>query len=65
MAALGSKYRWSGVRKDVLAGLTVAAIAIPQAMAYALIAGIDPRYRSVHRHRHDGRGLRFSARRRT
>jgi SulP family sulfate permease len=29
---------------DTSAGLTVAAVALPQAMAYALIAGIDPRY---------------------
>ncbi len=30
--------------QDAVAGLTVAAIALPQAMAYALIAGVDPRY---------------------
>src|SRR6478672_7709408 len=36
-------YGWSGLRKDLIAGLTVAAIAVPQAMAYALIAGIDPK----------------------
>ncbi len=29
---------------DVVAGATVAAIAVPQAMAYAMIAGVDPRY---------------------
>jgi sulfate permease, SulP family len=29
---------------DLLAGATVAAISLPQAMAYALIAGIDPRF---------------------
>jgi SulP family sulfate permease len=29
---------------DTVAGLTVAAIAVPQAMAYALIAGLDPQY---------------------
>ena len=29
-------------RKDALAGLTVALIAVPQCMAYALIAGLDP-----------------------
>ncbi len=32
------------LRRDAIAGLTVAAIAAPQAMAYALIAGVDPRY---------------------
>ncbi|HEY2251136.1 MAG TPA: SulP family inorganic anion transporter [Planctomycetaceae bacterium] len=29
---------------DAMAGLTVAAVAVPQAMAYALIAGIPPQY---------------------
>jgi SulP family sulfate permease len=38
------KYPLSTARADVLAGLTVAAISLPQAMAYALIAGIDPRF---------------------
>jgi len=37
-------YRWSTVRRDLVAGATVAAIAIPQAIAYALIAGVDPRF---------------------
>ncbi|MBV8524476.1 MAG: SulP family inorganic anion transporter, partial [Acetobacteraceae bacterium] len=37
-------YTSSDARKDLLAGLTVAAISLPQAMAYALIAGVDPRY---------------------
>ncbi len=37
-------FEWSALRKDCLAGLTVAAIAVPQAMAYALIAGLDPIY---------------------
>src|ERR1700734_2188474 len=32
------------LRRDLVAGATVAAIAIPQAMAYALIAGVDPRF---------------------
>lgn len=39
-----SKYSWDFARKDLLAGVTVAAISLPQAMAYALIAGIDPRF---------------------
>jgi len=38
------KYCWADARKDLLAGVTVAAISLPQAMAYALIAGIDPRF---------------------
>jgi len=37
-------YRWSTARSDLVAGATVAAIAIPQAIAYALIAGVDPRF---------------------
>ena len=37
-------YSWPSARKDLLAGVTVAAISLPQAMAYALIAGIDPRF---------------------
>jgi sulfate permease, SulP family len=37
-------YTWTDGRKDLLAGLTVAAISLPQGMAYALIAGVDPRY---------------------
>jgi SulP family sulfate permease len=37
-------YSWADTRKDLLAGATVAAISLPQAMAYALIAGVDPRF---------------------
>ena len=37
-------YSWSYFRRDLVAGLTVAAVAVPQAMAYALIAGVDPKY---------------------
>lgn len=37
-------YGWNVARNDLVAGATVAAIAIPQAMAYALIAGVDPRF---------------------
>ena len=40
----GLNYSWSDGRKDLLAGLTVAAISLPQGMAYALIAGVDPRF---------------------
>jgi SulP family sulfate permease len=39
-----ASYRWIDARKDLLAGATVAAISLPQAMAYALIAGVDPRF---------------------
>ena len=31
-------------RRDFVAALTVAAISLPQGMAYALLAGVDPRY---------------------
>lgn len=41
---MGLPYGPKELRKDLLAGLTVAAIALPQAMAYALIAGVEPRY---------------------
>src|SRR5476651_2238717 len=37
-------YNWSTAKNDLLAGATVAAISLPQAMAYALIAGVDPRF---------------------
>ena len=38
------EYSWENARLDLLAGVTVAAISLPQAMAYALIAGVDPRF---------------------
>jgi SulP family sulfate permease len=41
---LGFNYSWDTARRDLVAGGTVTAIAIPQAMAYALIAGVDPRF---------------------
>ena len=31
-------------RKDVFAGITVSVVEVPQAMAYALIAGVPPQY---------------------
>jgi len=37
-------YNWVKGRSDVIAGLTVAAISFPQAIAYALIAGVDPKF---------------------
>lgn len=36
--------RASDVRADLVAGLTVAALSLPQSMGYALIAGVDPRF---------------------
>src|SRR5437868_10235974 len=38
------RYGWGDFRADLVAGLTVAAVAVPQAMAYALIAGVEPQY---------------------
>jgi SulP family sulfate permease len=37
-------YNQETFRRDLIAGLTVAAISLPQGMAYALLAGVDPRY---------------------
>jgi sulfate permease, SulP family len=37
-------YRPSDARADLVAGLSVAAVAVPQAIAYALVAGIPPQY---------------------
>ena len=36
--------RCASARADVVAGLTVAAVAVPQAMAYAMIAGLPAEY---------------------
>ena len=38
------RYSLRTLEADAVAGLTVAAVALPQAMAYALIAGIEPQY---------------------
>jgi SulP family sulfate permease len=35
-------YGWSSFRYDLRAGLSVAAVAVPQAMAYAMIVGLPP-----------------------
>jgi sulfate permease, SulP family len=37
-------YSSDDLKRDLLAGLTVGAISLPQAMAYALLAGVDPRF---------------------
>ncbi len=37
-------YSGSHLRADTLAGLTVAAVAVPQAMAYAMVAGLPAEY---------------------
>src|SRR5438552_1947312 len=41
---LSRAYPLAWFRRDLLAGLTVAAISVPQAMAYAYIAGVPPQY---------------------
>ena len=37
-------YQWSTFASDVIAGLTVAFVRLPQGMAYALLAGLPPQY---------------------
>ncbi len=41
---LALSYDLTKGRRDLIAGLTVAAISLPQSVAYALIAGVDPRF---------------------
>jgi len=41
---IAAQYSWLTARADFLAGLTVAAISLPQSIAYALIAGVDPTF---------------------
>ena len=38
------RYSWQAARGDLIAGLTVASVAVPQAMAYALIIGLPAEY---------------------
>jgi len=37
-------YNKGKFRVDLMAGLTVAMVALPQSMAYAFIAGVEPKY---------------------
>lgn len=37
-------YSWRALGGDLMAGLTVATVAVPQAMAYATLAGVPPQY---------------------
>lgn len=37
-------YSWRAAGRDLMAGLTVATVAVPQAMAYATLAGVPPQY---------------------
>jgi len=39
-----ASYDRASFRNDIVAALTVAAISLPQGMAYAVLAGVDPRY---------------------
>ena len=41
---LASKYNRSDLRGDLMAGLTVAVMLVPQGMAYGLLAGLSPIY---------------------
>jgi SulP family sulfate permease len=38
------RYSWPALGGDLIAGLTVATVAVPQAMAYAILAGLPPQY---------------------
>lgn len=42
VVAAVARYRAGGVRRDLLAGVTVAAVALPAGMAYAEVAGLSP-----------------------
>lgn len=44
LVATMKSYRREYLRRDIVAALTVAIVAIPQSMAYAIIAGVDPVY---------------------
>ena len=37
-------YKWGTFASDLIAGLTVAFVRLPQGMAYALLAGLPPQY---------------------
>src|SRR5581483_11732830 len=37
-------YSWTAFGSDIMAGFTVATVAVPQAMAYAMLAGLPPQY---------------------
>ncbi|MEZ6193887.1 MAG: SulP family inorganic anion transporter [Phycisphaerales bacterium] len=42
--ASAKAYGLAKLRGDLIAGLTVAVVAVPQSMAYAYIAGVPPQY---------------------
>ena len=37
-------YNGDKARRDLVAGLTVAAVSLPQGITYALVAGVDPKF---------------------
>ena len=37
-------YDSTKARRDLIAGLTVAAVSLPQGITYALVAGVDPKF---------------------
>jgi len=37
-------YDGDKARRDLIAGLTVAAVSLPQGITYALVAGVDPKF---------------------
>ena len=39
---ISESYRTASLRQEIIAGLTVAALVVPQGMAYALLAGLPP-----------------------
>jgi sulfate permease, SulP family len=41
-STLSESYRTANLRQELIAGLTVAALIVPQGMAYALLAGLPP-----------------------
>src|SRR6201994_2940753 len=40
----GLNYTGDKARRDLIAGLTVAAVSLPQGITYALVAGVDPKF---------------------
>ena len=38
------RYQWSFLRDDLIAGVTLSAVIIPQSLAYSALAGLPPVY---------------------
>ena len=44
---LSAKHDWLGnIRGDILAGIVVALALVPEAIAFSIIAGVDPKFSS-------------------